>query len=165
MRLREFSQTDFVTVNSELNPKLWQGGRLDGKVRLKLLQIARAFVDFVGIDLDVKDYTITGSNANYTWSKYSDLDLHVIIEGEVDISVDNKFLDTTGTGGIVGEMALIDSRPRSATAIAKTECKLVPIDQKQFTFLVQQTPNFAINVMKIMVERIRKLDALVLANQ
>lgn len=91
--------------------------------------------------------------------------MYVIIEGEVDISVDNKFLDTTGTGGIVGEMALIDSRPRSATAIAKTECKLVPIDQKQFTFLVQQTPNFAINVMKIMVERIRKLDALVLANQ
>ena len=83
MRLREFSQTDFVTVNTELNPKLWQGGRLDGEVRLKLLQIARAFVDFVGVDLDVKDYTITGSNANYTWSKYSDLDLHVIIEGEV----------------------------------------------------------------------------------
>ena len=83
MRLREFSQTDFVTVNTELNPKLWQEGRLDGKVRLKLLQIARAFVDFVGVDLAVKDYTITGSNANYTWSKYSDLDLHVIIEGEV----------------------------------------------------------------------------------
>lgn len=83
MRLREFSATDFVTVNRELNPKLWQGGRLDGKVRQKLLDIARAFVSFVGIDLDVKDYTITGSNANYTWTKYSDLDLHVIIEGEV----------------------------------------------------------------------------------
>ena len=83
MRLREFSQTDFVTVNTELNPKLWQDGQLEAKVRVKLLEIARAFVDFVGIDLDVKDYTITGSNANYTWSKYSDLDLHVIIEGEV----------------------------------------------------------------------------------
>lgn len=83
MRLREFTTTDFVTVNRELNPKLWQGGRLDGKVRQKLLEIARAFVAFVGIDLDVKDYTITGSNANYTWTKYSDLDLHVIIEGEV----------------------------------------------------------------------------------
>ena len=59
MRLREFSAAEFVTVNKELNPKLWQGGRLDGKVRQKLLEIARAFVDFVGIDLDVKDYTIT----------------------------------------------------------------------------------------------------------
>lgn len=84
MRLREVTEShDMVTINRELNPKIWQGGRLDGKVRLKLLEIARAFVDFVGIDLDVEDYTITGSNANYTWTEYSDLDLHVIITGEV----------------------------------------------------------------------------------
>ncbi|ELS30893.1 MULTISPECIES: cyclic nucleotide-binding domain-containing protein [Pseudanabaena] len=89
--------------------------------------------------------------------------MYVIVEGEVEISIDGKILDTTGAGGIVGEMALIDASPRSATAIAKTECKLVPVDQKRFSFLVQQTPNFAINVMKIMVERIRRLDALVLS--
>ncbi|OIP72168.1 MAG: cyclic nucleotide-binding protein [Oscillatoriales cyanobacterium CG2_30_44_21] len=89
--------------------------------------------------------------------------MYVVVEGEVEISIDGKFLDTTGAGGIVGEMALIDDSPRRATAIAKTECKLVPIDAKRFNFLVQQTPNFALNVMKIMVERIRKLDALVLA--
>ncbi len=89
--------------------------------------------------------------------------MYAVIEGEVEITIDGKFLDTTTAGGIVGEMALIDLSPRSATAIAKTECKLVPVDQKRFTFLVQQTPNFAINVMKIMVERIRKLDALVLS--
>ena len=89
--------------------------------------------------------------------------MYVVIEGEVEITIDGRFLDITGAGGIIGEMALIDSSPRSATAIAKTECKLVPVDQKRFTFLVQQTPNFAINVMKIMVERIRKLDTLVLS--
>lgn len=89
--------------------------------------------------------------------------MYAIIEGDVEISIDGKFLDITGAGGIVGEMALIDLSPRSATAIAKTECKLVPVDQKRFEFLVQQTPNFAINVMKIMVERIRKLDALVVS--
>ena len=89
--------------------------------------------------------------------------MYVVLAGEVEITIDGKFLDTTFAGGIVGEMALIDSSPRSATAIAKTECKLVPVDPKRFNFLVQQTPNFAINVMKIMVERIRKLDALVLS--
>jgi len=89
--------------------------------------------------------------------------MYVIIEGEVEVSIDGKLIDRTRAGGIVGEMALISSSPRSATAIAKTECKLVPVDEKRFTFLVQQTPYFAISVMKIMVERIRKLDALVLA--
>lgn len=89
--------------------------------------------------------------------------LYAILEGEVEIWIDGKLLETTGTGGIVGEMALISASPRSATAIAKTECKLVTVDEKRFTFLVQQTPYFAISVMKIMVERIRKLDALVLS--
>ncbi|WP_271251868.1 cyclic nucleotide-binding domain-containing protein [Pseudanabaena sp. Chao 1811] len=88
--------------------------------------------------------------------------IYVVLEGEVEISIDGKLLDITGAGGIVGEMALISASPRSATAIAKTECKLVPIDEKRFTFLVQQTPYFSLSVMKIMVERIRKLDALVL---
>ena len=91
--------------------------------------------------------------------------MYVIVEGEVEILIDGKFLDTTAAGGIIGEMALIDSSPRRATAIAKTECKLVPVDGKRFAFLVQQTPNFALNVMKIMVERIRKLDALALSIQ
>ena len=66
--------------------------------------------------------------------------MYAIIEGEVEISIDGKFLDVTNAGGIVGEMSLIDSSPRSATAIAKTQCKLVPINQHRFTFLVQQTP-------------------------
>ena len=50
-------------------------------VKAKLKEIAAAFQEFVGIDLDVVDYTITGSNANYTWTEYSDLDLHIIISG------------------------------------------------------------------------------------
>lgn len=84
MRLREVdSRHNLVTVNRELNPKIWQGNRLDGEVRIKLLKIAKVFVDFVGVDLDVEDFTITGSNANYTWTDYSDLDLHVIISGAV----------------------------------------------------------------------------------
>jgi len=47
----------------------------------KLKAIAMTFEQRIGIDLNVVDYTITGSNANYTWTEYSDLDLHLIVKG------------------------------------------------------------------------------------
>jgi hypothetical protein len=82
MRLNQlFERADIVTVNKNLNPKIWENDQLKPEVIDKLKDIARAFEDFVGIDLDVIDYTITGSNANYTWTAYSDLDLHLIIPG------------------------------------------------------------------------------------
>ena len=82
MWLREFTASEFVTVNKRLNPKIWQDGELDPAVADKLEEIALAFKEFVGVDLEVIDYTITGSNANYTWTDYSDLDLHLVIPGK-----------------------------------------------------------------------------------
>ena len=81
MRLREVTATDLVTVNRRLNPKIWNDAELDSAVRAKLLEIAEAFQEFIGVELNVQDYTITGSNANYTWTRYSDLDLHLIVPG------------------------------------------------------------------------------------
>jgi hypothetical protein len=82
MRLRELNESaDIVTVNRRLNPKIWNDDTLDIEVAAKLEDIAEAFQEFIGIDIDVVDYTITGSNANYTWTEYSDLDLHLIISG------------------------------------------------------------------------------------
>lgn len=81
MRLRELTEST-VTVNKRLNPVLWHDGDLRDEVRAKLLKIAAAFETFLGIPLPIQDYTITGSNANYTWTKYSDIDLHLIIPGK-----------------------------------------------------------------------------------
>ena len=81
MRLRELAASDLVTVNRRLNPKIWNDTELDPAVRSKLIEIAKAFQEFIGVELDVQDYTITGSNANYTWTRYSDLDLHLIVPG------------------------------------------------------------------------------------
>jgi hypothetical protein len=70
-----------IKVKDRLNPLIWDGQTLKPEVRSKLIRIARAFEEFVGVDLDVVDYTITGSNANYTWTEHSDLDLHLVIPG------------------------------------------------------------------------------------
>jgi hypothetical protein len=73
--------SELITVNQQLNPKIWQGQDLKPEVRAKLLKIAAAFRDFIGVDIDVKDVTVTGSNANFNWTTYSDLDLHLIVPG------------------------------------------------------------------------------------
>jgi CRP/FNR family cyclic AMP-dependent transcriptional regulator len=87
--------------------------------------------------------------------------MYVVQEGEVEIRLGGKVLEVVGPDGIFGEMAMVDGKPRTATAVARTDCKLVPIDQKRFQFLVQQTPYFALEVMRVLVERLRRADQLV----
>jgi CRP-like cAMP-binding protein len=83
---------------------------------------------------------------------------YVVTEGSVELERRGRVLETVGSGGIFGEMALIDHYERSATARAVTETKIVPIDQKRFLYLVQNTPFFAIEVMNVMAERLRRMD-------
>ena len=65
-------------------------------------------------------------------------------------------LDTLGKAEIFGEMALIDDSPRLAMAIAKTDCLLAAIGQEQFKRLVANNPQFALEVMGVMAERLRQ---------
>ena len=83
--------------------------------------------------------------------------MYAVVAGSVNILVGDRVVDTTEVGGLVGEMAVIDAQPRSATAVAATDCRLVPINQRRFLFLVQQTPFFAVQVMQIMAARHRRL--------
>ena len=87
--------------------------------------------------------------------------MYVVREGEVEIRLGDKVVEVVGPDGVFGEMAMVDGQPRTAAAVARTDCKLVPIDQKRFQFLVQQTPYFAIEVMRALVERLRRADRLV----
>lgn len=84
--------------------------------------------------------------------------MYVVLEGEVDIRVGDTLVDTAGPGDIVGEMALIDSTVRSASAVATTECRLAPVNEKRFLFMVTQTPFFALHVMRVLADRLRRMD-------
>ena len=84
--------------------------------------------------------------------------MYVVVEGEVELLVKGKPVDHLGAGGVLGEMALLDSAPRTATAVAKTACRLAPINEKRFRFLVQQTPNFALQLMRVIAERLRRMN-------
>jgi CRP-like cAMP-binding protein len=81
--------------------------------------------------------------------------MFAIVEGTVEIVRGGKVLETLDAGNFFGEMSLIDKSPRSASARAKTECKIVAIDEKRFGFMVQQTPFFALEVMRALATRLR----------
>ena len=93
------SEVDLSSFNvkKELNPKFWKNDRLDSRIRMKLLDIADDFINFLGVDwVKPEDITITGSLANYNWNqKYSYIDLHIIMDySKVDERtdfVDNYF--------------------------------------------------------------------------
>jgi CRP-like cAMP-binding protein len=79
----------------------------------------------------------------------------VIKSGYVRIQIGNRIMADLTADSIFGEMALIDDEPRSATAVAITDVELVPISEKQFLFLVSQTPYFALKVMRVLAQRLR----------
>jgi CRP-like cAMP-binding protein len=84
--------------------------------------------------------------------------MFVLIEGQADVLVGGEVVESAGHGSILGEMALVDFAPRSATVIARTECRLLPIDIERFNALIQETPAFARHVMKVMADRIRSMN-------
>lgn len=81
MKLANISLKNNVKYNDRLNPIVWDGETLRPQVRKKLIEIAEAFVEFLEIDAaTVEDYLVVGSIANYNWNKYSDIDLHILMD-------------------------------------------------------------------------------------
>ena len=85
--------------------------------------------------------------------------MYVLMSGTAEIIIHNRVMETAVAGTIVGEMAIIDDNARSATVVAKSDCKFLPIERERFNFLVQRKPEFALHVMRVMVDRLRRTDA------
>ncbi len=81
-----------------------------------------------------------------------------IVEGEVEVRLPGGGARKLGPLDTFGEMALVDSSPRSGTAVAMTDTKLAVIDRRTFLFLVHETPTFALDVMSSIAARLRASD-------
>jgi hypothetical protein len=69
-----------IGIHKKLNPVLWENNKLRPEVKKALLRIAREFYRFLKVKTPVKDILVTGSQTNYSYSEFSDLDLHLVFD-------------------------------------------------------------------------------------
>lgn len=86
--------------------------------------------------------------------------MYGIIEGEVNMMLKGDVFEIIKAGDVFGEGALVQNPPvRATTAVAKTDCRLAAVDKAHFQFLVQETPLFALEVIRSMSTRLRAVKA------
>jgi len=86
--------------------------------------------------------------------------MFAIKRGRVAVVVGADTVDELGVEEIFGEMALLENAPRAASVVTLEETELVEIDKAQFYILVRQNPHFALQLMQLLSERLRRADAL-----
>lgn len=85
-------------------------------------------------------------------------EMYCLRRGTAELRVNNIVVETVGVGGILGELALLDKEPRTATAVAAEECELLVYDLERFEYLLAMTPDFALRIMKLLARRLRAID-------
>lgn len=86
--------------------------------------------------------------------------MYVVRSGTLTIRSGSVIYEDVGPGGMVGEMAIVESNmPRSAMVYARTHAELVEVDRDRFLDLVDETPSFALAVMRVLSHRLRRMDA------
>lgn len=87
--------------------------------------------------------------------------MYIIIKGEVELTLHHEPLGSEMAGGLVGEMAMIGTAKRSATATTLTKVKAARLDQEQFRTLVRENGDFALHVMEVLANRLRAANELI----
>lgn len=122
--------------------------------------IARAFFESVGKEETVAPGTVffaENEKANRILLKRDKM--YLLVEGQVALTAKGKPLGAVKVGHIFGEMAAISDSPRSATAVAKSDCRVISLDDKQFIAALQKKPEFALMMLGTMIVRLREMIA------
>jgi len=82
--------------------------------------------------------------------------MYLLLEGDIGLMSKGQFVGNIRPGEIFGEMALLAKAPRAATAMAKVACKAISMGEKEFNAALQKTPEFALMMMAVMVNRLRQ---------
>lgn len=86
--------------------------------------------------------------------------MYVVLEGQVAVAIGRKIVEKIEAGGFFGEMALVDQLPRTATAVARSDCSLLPINREALVKLVKSEPDFAMALMRSVAQRLRYMNSL-----
>lgn len=83
-------------------------------------------------------------------------DCFVIVDGSASVYMAGQFIAAVSNGTMIGEMALVDHRPRNASVVADTDCKLLRFNAKQFRQLLDEMPKASERVMTLLHERMKR---------
>lgn len=84
--------------------------------------------------------------------------LYVILAGEVELTLHGDSLGSEGKGSIIGEMAMLESATRNATAIARGKVKLAKLDRSELQKMIRESPEFSLRAMTVLAKRLRAVD-------
>ena len=84
--------------------------------------------------------------------------MYVILSGEIELTLHGEPLGAEGEGGIVGEMAMINSATRNATATTLSKVKLARLDRDEFKALIADNTEFSLHVLAVLANRLRAVD-------
>jgi CRP/FNR family transcriptional regulator, cyclic AMP receptor protein len=127
---------------------------------LYVAAIARAFFESAGKEETVAAGTVFfAENEKASRILLKRDKMYFLVDGQVGLSVRGKTIGVVKVGEIFGEMAAISDSPRSATAVARSDCRVIALDDRQFYSALQKTPQFALMMLGVMIQRLRGLTA------
>ena len=118
--------------------------------------IARAFFESVGKEEAIAAGTVFfAENEKASRILLRRDKVYLLLDGQVGLAAKGRAFGAVKVGEIFGEMAAISDSPRSATALAKTPCRVIALDDRQFTAALQKKPEFALMMLGVMIQRLR----------